>query len=81
MRALRDEGTGAFSRIVAVGHELTDETRSGLIDGVLKLVLAHRIDRLAETAVSAMVRATEEGKREPTLQLTLPFDVYTPENL
>jgi len=81
MRALRDESTGAFRRIVTVGHELMDETRTGLIDGVLKLVLSHPIKLLAETVVDAMVRAAEGNRREPSVQLQLPFDIHTPENL
>lgn len=81
MQALRDEGPGAFRQLVTIGHDLMDDTRSGLIDGVLKLVLAHPIKRLAETAVSAMVRATEGSTREPFSQWLLPFEIYTAENL
>jgi LacI family transcriptional regulator len=79
MRALREEG--AAERIVTVGLDLTDDTRSGLIDGVLKLVLSHPLKSLAETAVEAMARALESGRPEPTRQMLLPFDVYTPENV
>jgi LacI family transcriptional regulator len=81
MRALRDEGPGVFRQLVTVGLDLMDETRSGLIDNALKLVLAHPIKRLAETAVSAMVRATEGSTREPFTQRLLPFDIYTAENV
>ena len=81
MRALRDEGPGVFRQLVTVCHDLMDETRSGLIDGVLKLVLAHPIKRLAEGAVTAMVRATEGSLREPFTQCLLPFDIYTAENV
>jgi LacI family transcriptional regulator len=79
MQALRDEG--ASDRLVTVGLDLTEETRSGLIDGVVKLVLSHPMRRLAETAVEAMVQAVEQGRREPAPQILLPFDIYTPENL
>jgi hypothetical protein len=58
-----------------------DKTRSGLIDGVLKLVLSHPMKLLAETTVNAMVRATEESRREAFTQFLLPFDIYTAENL
>jgi LacI family transcriptional regulator len=81
IRALQDEGPGVFRQLVTVGLELTDETRSGLIDGVLKLVLAHPMKLLAETVVNAMVRVTEGSAREPFTQCLLPFDIYTPENL
>jgi LacI family transcriptional regulator len=81
MRALRDEGPDVFGRIVTVGLDLTDETRSGLIDGVLKLVLSHPLKLLAETVVDAMVRATEGSKHETVSQYLLPFDIHTAENI
>ena len=79
IRALREES--AFERVFTVGLDLTAETRSGLIDGVLKLVLSHPMQHLAETVVEAMVRAMERGRPEPARQMLLPFDVYTPENV
>lgn len=79
MQALRDEG--AADRVVTVGLDLTEETRSGLIDGALKLVLSHPMRRLAEAAVEAMAEAIEHGRREPAPQILLPFDIYTPENV
>jgi LacI family transcriptional regulator len=79
MRALREEG--AAGRVVTVGLDLTEATKSGLIDGVLRLVLAHPLPLLAERAVEAMLRAIERDRHEPAPQILLPFDVYTPENL
>lgn len=79
LRALREEGMA--DRVVGVGLDLTDETRSGLIDGVLKLVLSHPLPTLAERAVAAMAHAVERGRHEPTRQILLPFDVFTPENV
>jgi LacI family transcriptional regulator len=79
MRALREEGAAA--RVVTVGLDLTEATRSGLIEGVVKLVLSHPLQLLAETAVEAMARALERGRHAPAPQILLPFDVYTPENV
>lgn len=79
LRALREED--ASRRLVTVGLDLTDETRSGLIDGVLKLVLSHPLKTMAATVVDAMVRALEPGRRDQPAQLLLPFDVHTPENV
>ena len=70
-----------FRRIVTVGHELTDNTRSGLIDGLLKLVLAHPLERLATATVEAMTQATQGNQREATTHIQLGFDVLTAENL
>jgi LacI family transcriptional regulator len=79
MQALRDEG--ACQRVVTVGLDLTDETRSGLIDDVVKLVLSHPLKLLAETVVEAMARAVERGGQGPASPILLPFDVCTPENV
>ncbi len=80
-RALRDQGPEVFRRIVTIGHELTDTTRSALIDGVLKLVLAHPLARLAAATVEAMVQATQSPGRQPAVHTQLAFDVVTAENL
>jgi LacI family transcriptional regulator len=79
IQALRDEG--AFARVVAVGLDLTDVTRSALIDGVMRLVLSHPIERVAATVVEAMARAVERDGQGPAQQILLPFDVFTPENV
>ena len=79
MRALRDEGTAG--RVVTVALDLTSETRSGLIDGVLSLVLSHPRRLLAEATVQAMVRAIERSRADPARQHLLPFDIYTVENV
>jgi LacI family transcriptional regulator len=79
MRALRDEN--AAERVVTIGLDLTEETRSGLIDGVLKLVLSHPRKTMAETAVQAMARAVEQGRHDSVRQMLLPFEFYTSENL
>lgn len=79
MGALRDEG--AAERVVTVGLDLTDETRSGLIDGTVRLILSHPFRPLAEAAVAAMLRAVEGGRPDPPQQVLLSFDVCTPENV
>ena len=79
MRALRDEG--AAERVVTVGLDLTDQTRSGLIDGTVRLVLSHPFRPLAEAAVTAMLGTIESGRADQPRQVLLPFDVFTPENV
>lgn len=79
MRALRDEG--AFRRVATIALDLTEETRSGLIDGVVRVVLSHPLRPLAEATVGAMTRALGRGRHDPApRQILLPFDVHTPEN-
>jgi LacI family transcriptional regulator len=79
MEALREEDS--FRRVETIGHELTDLTRAGLIDGVVKLILSHPIKLIAQAVVDAMAQAIEGSRRETASQIFLPFDVYTPENV
>jgi len=80
IRALREES--APGRIVTVCNELTPGHRAALIDGVVDFVMRTPIERIAEAAVNAMVRAVEPAAL-PTqgAMLTQPFDIFTPENV
>jgi LacI family transcriptional regulator len=80
IRALREES--APGRIVTVCNELTVDHRTALIDGVIDLVMRTPVERIAEAAVRAMVRAVEPGA-PPMLGVALaqPFDLFTPENV
>lgn len=79
MAALRT--CGAAGKIIAVGYELMDTTRAGLLDGTLTMVISHPLQRLAEATVAGMVKATvaEAGAGKQTV--ILPFDIYTRENI
>lgn len=79
LAALRTSGVAG--KIAAVGYELMDNTRAGLLDGTLTMVISHPLQRLAEAAVSGMVKATtaESGAGKQTV--VLPFDIYTRENI
>jgi LacI family transcriptional regulator len=79
MEALRYQN--AFHQLVTVGLDLTGETRSGLIDGVVNLILSHPLRLLAATIVEAMAHGTEKDRETVQSQFLLPFDVYTPENI
>jgi LacI family transcriptional regulator len=64
-----------------VDLDLTPEARSGLLDGVIDVILSHPIKLLAETTVDLLASVTaREANGEPAQRL-LPFDVHTPENL
>jgi LacI family transcriptional regulator len=79
MEALREEA--ASDRVVTIGLDLTEPTRAGLIDGVVKLILSHPLERIAQAAVEAMAQAGDGGRRGAPAEIYLPFDVYTPENV
>ena len=77
--ALRDSGRGRD--IVTVGFDLTDVTRSALLDGTLNVLMAQPVTRMAQEAVAAMIRAHDGGPAFPPESILLPFELYTPENL
>jgi hypothetical protein len=79
MEALRQNQ--AFRRIVTVGLDLTRPTGMGLIDGVLKLIIAHPLERFAETTVRAMAEATDRERETAAAAHVLPFEIYTAENV
>ncbi|WP_298606864.1 substrate-binding domain-containing protein [uncultured Thiothrix sp.] len=82
MAALRDMGRA--QDLVVVGYELMDETRIGLLDGTLNLVISHPLPRMAELTIQAMLAATAEGidrSKVSLPSLKVPFEIYTPENL
>lgn len=81
MRALREDGGPVARQMIVVGHELTDETRAGLADGVVKVVLSHPARLLGDTLVSAMAEAVNANRSATVSHHTLPFDIYTAANI
>jgi LacI family transcriptional regulator len=81
LRALREDASGLAKNLNVVGLELTPESRAGLLDGVIDVIISHPIKLLAETTVDLLARVTSgETHGEPT-QRVLPFEIYTPENM
>ena len=78
MQAIADAGVA--ERLVTIGRDLTEDTRAGLLDGTIRLVLSHPMRPMAAAAVSAMVAATS-GSPPPFQQVLLPFDLWTAENV
>ena len=77
--ALRDSGRA--KEIVTVGYDLMDVTRAGLLDGTINFLISHPLQTLAHEAIAAMIRAFEGGPDFPPQSISLPFEIYTPENL
>ena len=71
--------TGRVGSLIAVGHEMTEHTRGGLMDGVLTMVLAHPVSRLASEAIAALTDAALGVS--PLNQRVLGFDIFTSENI
>jgi LacI family transcriptional regulator len=77
LAALRS--TGRAGQIVVVGYDLTDVTRSALLDGSMTLVISHPLAQLAREAIAGMVSAcTTQGSNQTSI---VPFEIYTRENI
>ncbi|MES2916290.1 MAG: LacI family DNA-binding transcriptional regulator [Pseudomonadota bacterium] len=77
MEALR--ASGRAKSIVTLGNDLTEHTRTGLIDHVVSMVFAHPLQRLATEAVTHIAKELANGVG-PSKRL-LNFDIYGPENI
>jgi LacI family transcriptional regulator len=81
MRALREDGGRAAKRLVVIAHELTNETKAGLAEGLIKVVLSHPAKQLGETLVRAMAQALDTDRSPTVSQHIVPFDFYTATNI
>ncbi len=79
MTALRT--TGIAGKIAVVGYELMDNTRAGLLDGTLTMIISHPLQRLAEAAVAGMIKATSTEPGAGKQTIVMPFEIYTRENI
>lgn len=88
MGALRE--AGAAERVVTICHDLTDNTREGLIDGVLNFVLHQPRETLAAATVQALRSAMQSFGDQSSLanpiaqlpsQIVVPIELYTVENI
>jgi LacI family transcriptional regulator len=77
--ALRESGRA--QEIVTVAYDLTEVTRAALLDGTINFLISHPLQALAHEAIAAMIRAFEGGPDFPPQSISLPFEIYTPENL
>jgi LacI family transcriptional regulator len=79
MNALRTRGKSGH--IMGLGFELTDNTRAGLLDGTLTMVLGHPLDRLAQETINGMLRAIKLGAEAGKQITVLPFETFTRESV
>lgn len=81
LRGLREDVSGFAKSLNVVGLDLTPEARSGLLDGVIDIILSHQIKLLEETTVDLLASVSAGETNGEPVQRLLPFDIYTPENL
>jgi len=77
--ALRESGRAR--EIATVAYDLTEVTRAALLDGTINFLISHPLETLAHEAIAAMIRAVGGGPDFPPQSISLPFEIYTPENL
>ncbi|ANG61587.1 LacI family transcriptional regulator [Marinobacterium aestuarii] len=73
--------TDPATRPFVVCTDLTEETRIALIDGTVDLVLSNPRDVIAERLVEAMARVLDRGMGTEPIQIPVPLEIYTSENL
>jgi LacI family transcriptional regulator len=68
--------------LTIIGHDLTETTARGMIDGTLKAVLSHPIDAIATKTVELLAEKSlqPQGKWQYTHH-NLPVEIFTPESL
>jgi LacI family transcriptional regulator len=79
INALRTLGKGG--KIVTVGHQLMENTRLGLLDGTLSMVISNPLERFASETIRGMVRAASAKPDLGGQTIVLPFEIYTRENI
>ncbi|MGI0523005.1 LacI family DNA-binding transcriptional regulator [Rhizobium giardinii] len=79
LAALRS--TGNAGKVMLVGYELMDITKQALLDGAMTFVISHPLNRVAEEALSGMVRSVKAKGSDGAYTSVLPFEIYTRENL
>lgn len=72
---------GWAGKIVTVGYELMENTRAGLLDGTLTMVIAHPLRLLAQETIRGMIRACKTPLESGKQTTILPFEIYTKENI
>ncbi|MFA1625268.1 hypothetical protein ACDY96_21510 [Rhizobium mongolense] len=60
---------------------MTNETRAGLAEGIIQVVLSHPARLLADTLVKAMAEALDTHRTPIVSQHVLLFEIYTAENI
>lgn len=79
MQALRQDDHG--HRVKALGLELFDLTRAGLIDGTLTMCLSHPLQDLARATIDVLIKARNAGTAAGRQSVLLPFSIHTRENI
>ncbi len=76
---LRQEGTDRD--LVVIGNELMPATRDALRDGILDMVIATPLERLAQETLTLLCRAFSSRSTGQFIPIQLPAELYIAENI
>jgi len=79
MAALRT--CGKTGQVIAVGHQLMDNTRIGLLDGTLSLVINSPTEKFVGETIAGMIRACQASADQGRHTIVIPFEICTRENI
>jgi len=72
---------GKAGQVVTVGHQLMDNTRLGLLDGTLSMIINSPTETFVHETVSAMIRACQASADQGRQTIVIPFEICTRENI
>jgi LacI family transcriptional regulator len=73
--------TGKAGHIITVGHQLLDNTRLGLLDGTLSMIISNPLERFAAETIRGMAKACASKPDMSGQTIVLPAEIYTRENI
>ena len=79
LAALR--ASGQAGRLITVGYDLTESSKTGLLDGSLTMMISQPLDRLARETIAATLRARQAPAGAGSQSVLIPFDLHTRENI
>jgi LacI family transcriptional regulator len=79
MAALRT--CGKAGQVITVCHQLMDNTRLGLLDGTLSMVINSPTEMFVSETVSGMIRACQASDDQGRQTIVIPFEIFTRENI
>lgn len=79
LAALR--ANGMSGKLVVVGYEFMEITRTALIDGTLTMAIAHPLRTMANAAIHGMIAALSSRDDSAAHTSIIPFEIYTRENI
>jgi LacI family transcriptional regulator len=72
---------GKAGQVITVCHQLMENTRLGLLDGTLSMVINSPTEKFVYETINGMIKACQTGEDQGRQTIVLPFEIYTRENI